>query len=503
MAASGDAGKVSLPAWDRRTAGCARRRENVDMLFKMTPMPVGIKQAKQEEKGMKKLLVVLLALGLIAAFGATVASAADVKFSGQWYAVGVYEDNRQLKDKDVSNSQAFVWTRTRVQTVFQIAEGLSFTTRFDAFERQWGSVNRSSNNTEDKSNSGKVNSVNLTLQENIEMEYGFVTFATAIGQFDIGYQAADEWGTVYADTPGSRPRLKYQSAFGPVIIGAIWEKVFEADTVRLNATTGGNTRSGLVDADGDNYMLYGVYNWKGGAAGFLYKYYDYRMNRPEANGGFRTQLHGFLPYMKATFGPVYLEAEFVYVTGKQAKPDNAGSDIDREGYGFYLLGKYNMGPAYFGGQMGYTSGDNDPNDTKERTGPVSTTSWVPCLLFGNANLRSWQYNASHHGGANGATFSTDKQNLWLWQGFGGFNPTPKVNVEGSVSYMYADKKPVGYDSNSYGWEFDVKASYKIYDNLTYMIGAGYLWTGDYFKGTNTANKIGDDYLLMNQLTLNF
>ena len=41
-----------------------------------------------------------------------------------------------------------------------IQEGLTFTTRFDAFEKQWGNPNRSSSNTEDKSNSGKVNSVN-------------------------------------------------------------------------------------------------------------------------------------------------------------------------------------------------------------------------------------------------------------------------------------------------------------------------------------------------------
>ena len=109
---------------------------------------------------MKKLLVVLLALGLIVAFGMT-ASAADVKFAGQYYVNGIYESNRTLQDTDHTYSRAFFFTRTRVQTVFQVHEGLSFTTRFDAFEKQWGGVNRSSSNTEDKSNSGKVNSVNV------------------------------------------------------------------------------------------------------------------------------------------------------------------------------------------------------------------------------------------------------------------------------------------------------------------------------------------------------
>ncbi len=453
---------------------------------------------------MKKLLVVLLALGLIAAFGATVASAADVKFAGQWYAVGVYENNRTLANTDKTYSKAFLWTRTRVQNVFMIQEGLTFTTRFDAFEKQWGNANRSSNNNEDKSNSGKVNSVNLTLQENIEMEHAYVTFKTMVGVFDIGYQAADEWGTVYADTPGSRPRLKYTGTFGPVNVIAIWEKVYESDTKRLNSSTDPGKPSGLVDADADNYILAGIYNWKGGAAGLLYKYIT---NAKDRDDGVRTQVHVLAPYTKATFGPVYVEAELVWLTGKSAKyegPAPAGTaDIDKEGLGAYALAKVKLGPAYVGGQFGYTSGDPN-NTTKDKTGPASTTSWVPCLLFGNANLRSWQYNASQHGGGTGgvATFSTDKQNLWLWSGFAGFNPTPKINVEGAVSYMYADKKPNGFESDKYGWEADIKASYKIYDNLTYMVGAGYFWTGDYFKGATNA-QTGNDYLLMNQLTLNF
>ena len=69
--------------------------------------------------------------------------------------------------------------------------------------------------------------------------------------------------------------------------------------------------------------------------------------------------------------------------------------------------------------------------------------------------------------------------------------------------MTADKKPANYVSDKYGYEADVTATYKIYDNLSYMLGAGYLWTGDYFKGTSDANQVGNDYILLNQLTLNF
>ncbi len=37
-----------------------------------------------------------------------------------------------------------------------------------------------------------------------------------------------------------------------------------------------------------------------------------------------------------------------------------------------------------------------------------------------------------------------------------------------------------------------------------MVGFGYLWAGDYFKGvTPSANLVDDNYLLMHQLTLTF
>jgi len=56
-------------------------------------------------------------------------------------------------------------------------------------------------------------------------------------------------------------------------------------------------------------------------------------------------------------------------------------------------------------------------------------------------------------------------------------------------------------------EFDLTASYKIYDNLQYMVGFGYFWTGDYYKGYTAVGgqepALANDYLLMHKLTLTF
>ena len=66
-------------------------------------------------------------------------------------------------------------------------------------------------------------------------------------------------------------------------------------------------------------------------------------------------------------------------------------------------------------------------------------------------------------------------------------------MEAALTYATVDKTAlakvsgvvVDAVSNKLGTEFDVTATYKIYDNLSYMVGAGYLWTGDYFKGANS------------------
>ncbi|MBU3901710.1 alginate export family protein, partial [Patescibacteria group bacterium] len=97
----------------------------------------------------------------------------------------------------------------------------------------------------------------------------------------------------------------------------------------------------------------------------------------------------------------------------------------------------------------------------------------------------------------------NKQNLIAYNVFGGFNVTPKLGFDVQFWLLQADRAPTGYVSKDYGYEIDATATYKIYDNLSYMVGLGYFMTGDYFKGTNSSNKVGNDYLLLNKLTLNF
>jgi len=457
---------------------------------------------------MKKLLVVLLSLGLLVAFGMS-ASAADVKFGGSYYLVGVFEDNPSLSEDGYSH--AFFYQRVRLEPVFKIAEGLTFTARMDALEKQWGNTNWKGG-TDDLTSSRKttvgVAGTNQKVQENIEFERAFVTFLTGIGAFQIGYQNVDDWGTDFGNYSNTRPRIAFVTKLGPMTVNLVYEKVYESDTA-------GATPLNYVDADNDTYALSGIYNAKDIEAGLLYKYYVYNSTRPQ---GARVNMTQLSPYMKATFGPVFIEGEMTYWFGKKPEYEAPVSmvmkDADLEAWSAYIKGKMNIGPAYFGMLFSFASGDDLSDSTKSTMAPSGGGSnYAPALILLNDALNTW---TNGHAAASPSLsaanpVTSSKYNTVIYNAFAGYNPTPKLNVEAALTYATVDKTAlakvggvvVDAVSDKLGTEFDVTATYKLYDNLSYMVGAGYLWTGDYFKGANANTKIDNDYMLMNKLTLSF
>ncbi len=75
--------------------------------------------------------------------------------------------------------------------------------------------------------------------------------------------------------------------------------------------------------------------------------------------------------------------------------------------------------------------------------------------------------------------------------------------ESSDAQADRDATATGWQSKDYGKELDVTATYKIYDNLSYMVGFGYLWAGDFWKGTSPSAEVDNDYLITHKLTLSF
>jgi hypothetical protein len=158
------------------------------------------------------------------------------------------------------------------------------------------------------------------------------------------------------------------------------------------------------------------------------------------------------------------------------------------------MAKGDVGPGYVGGMFAWSQGDDDPGDTDAKGAIFNGSDWNPCLILFNDTEPS---SLGWYG-----TTGAQLQNAYLFQVFGGMTPMEKLSVMASLSYAYADEQ-LNYVDDEIGTEFDITASYKIYDNLDYTVGFGYLFAGDYYKGTDKDNKIDDTYLLMNKLQLNF
>ncbi|MGD1152253.1 MAG: hypothetical protein ABR911_05180 [Syntrophales bacterium] len=462
---------------------------------------------------MKKLWIVLLSVALIMAFTLPV-SAADVKFSGSYVAQGYYDNNRVLM-KEGGSSVMNTWQRLRIQTDFQVQEGLKLTTKFDAMEKIWG-ASRSATYPTSYSSIG-VQNTGSGEAENIKFREAYVTANLWGGILRVGYQQQNQWGTSFADYGdyGYGARIRYDYVVGPWTFLALYDKV-EGTQYYAPAGPAGNVGVATyqVDQETDKYSLAFIYNWGKGNTGLLFQYvndstgsmagYLGQTPNPATDLGYKRQWYAFLPYVKAQLGPVYVEAEVVYLAGKTRKYDTAGNGTDRtkDGLSGYASATVDFAPMYAGLTLVFVAGDDLSTNDKDEAGFPGVTDFNPLLILWNYDLQRWNGAIGPNGGI---SMASGIMNAQVAQVFVGVKPIPKLDVKASYAIAQADKDgaATGWQSKNYGSELDITATYKIYDNLSYMVGFAYLWAGDYFKGTNAGVQIDNDYLVTHKLTLTF
>ncbi len=458
---------------------------------------------------MKRFWLVMLSLGIVLAFSAQ-AFAVDVKFSGDFYVAGMYVDKTTLnstdwqsivKEKEVDHavgpSTGFFYQRLRLETDFVVSPGLTLITRFDAMERIWGgkraTVATPAAAAADSAQTGYEN-------ENIAFDWAYINYVSPIGIFDVGYMEDGRTGTVFGDNYVPAGRIKYAYTSGPATIKAAYTKLVD----RSLSTT--NNAQTYTDVDYEKWAIEGVYAWKDGKAGMQITYYRDAQNRPPVGntvspGNYLKRYLQFTPYAIAKIGPVTLQAELIYATGRANDYDGAADDVSLDNIAGWVDATADFNQFYFGGTIAYVSGD-DPDTRHQEGGTLNGgRDWNPCLIMFNYYDRG--YSMGPLNGYNGTTDAGVMTNAWFGQGRIGVRPTPKLDIMASVSFAAADQKPIIVYERDYGWEADVTATFKITNNLSYMLGAGYLWTGDYYKGLDGSNKVNDNYMLINKLTLTF
>ncbi|NMC91675.1 MAG: hypothetical protein GYA67_08420 [Smithella sp.] len=465
---------------------------------------------------MKRFWLVLLSLGLIVAFSAS-AMAVDVKFSGEYYAAGMYLDRTNVnktsytipatfttpaKLVDEGPSTAFYFQRLRLGTDFVVSPGLKLVTRADIMERAWG-ANRTAPGVAQDVMSAGTRSEN----ENVAFDLLYVSYVSPIGMFNVGYQIDDVWGTVWGNSSNPKGKIAYYFKTGglTLILQAGKDKELSRSV---------NNPLGDADKDQSFYTAAGIYSWKTGEAGLLFKYIKNNQFRNIASTPL-TQDAGFTwdglittPYVKAKLGPVALQAQIYYLYGEQSWEGNRAllgnpPDVDLSQLTAWIDATVDFGKFYVGGSLAYVSGD-DPDTKDEAEGGVlgGGLDYNPCLIMFNNDLTYW---VGRQGGYNGSSNGGVMTNAYFGQLRAGVRPIDKLDIMASVSYATADKTPQAvWDSREYGYEIDLTATYKITNNLSYMLGGGYWIVGDYYTGTAAAGQdVDDNFMVINKLTLTF
>ena len=446
---------------------------------------------------MKRKLLVLLTLGLVMAFSSSVL-AADVKFSGNFYVAGMYQDRTTVSKWMYestsgwdSPSTAFYYQRLRVLAEVVVSPGLSLITRFDAMERDWGAPRAGQGITVLSEIMGAPDSAGSRREnENIAFDWAYIRYASPIGVFTVGYQDDLVWGTKFADNSRPAGKIAWAYTFGGLTLMADVAKLVE-----LSSTAKWNT--GLTDSDIDKYSVAAKYAWNKGEAGMKVFYL-----RALHGVGINTDIYGVVPYAKAKFGPIAVEAEVDYYWGNLVKTD--GFKMKLESLGIYVDALADMGMFYAGATFAYLAGDKnliDDNKIKIMSGGMD---WNPTLILFNWERTYWAGVTTGSAWFDVGLWS----NAWFYQVRGGVRLIPALDLGASLTYARADKRQLEnsliYIPNAgkdYGWELDVTANYKITNNLSYMLGVGYLWTGKYF--VEQGDKALDNYLVINKLTLTF
>jgi hypothetical protein len=405
-------------------------------------------------------------------------------------------------------------------------------------ERVWGARSGSESNALYYSAGTRAES------ENIAFNQIYIEYTSPIGLFKVGYMPDYVWGTAFGDQ-GSMlydGQIQYFIQSGPFIGFLGYSKRFDNSYSAVNTYSIDAWRA---DRDYDSYRVAGIYEFKGnnlkGEAGLLFLYDRDATHRGSAGlmdtppaGPFLTNVYVLDPYVKAKFGAVTLQAEAQYWFGDAVKWEStafgsplssytggtAPPNVTINALSIFVDATVNLGPAYVGGTFVYLSGDKP--DVKSASGTGSTVEggintggadFNPCLMM--FNTETMGYWAGPINGHTDSVLDAQMSNAWFGQLRVGAKPTPQWDIMLSLSYATADQKPVNpyadhpthiYTSGDYGTEIDLTGTYKITNNLSYMLGVGYLFTGDYFKGINIAGedyKIQDDYMLINKLTLNF
>ncbi len=457
---------------------------------------------------MKKVLSTVAAFGLVAGI-ATGAAALELKVKGDYTVDGFYVDNGAgaaaydgdggrgfVMASDIeTNSDAWLQHMFNMEAEMVVNDKISMKARVRLID--WGSV------------WGAQDDTDVNNGHNMSMERLWMVYKSPIGNWEIGRRPAGAWGLSFLDNAYGGDRIFWNSGklFGEEFSTyAFYEKLVEGEAYYAETD----------DMDSDYYEVAGSMKGGWGSATLAYglKLADannvdiYDINTLTVNTyGFETTANRFKGVGQFKIGTdMGFDTEFDYIFGEKDFTNNARTDMDISTFAF--IADFN---AKFDALTGhamyfYTSGDNNSRDADINSYGGPGADFEPLYIltgvFGNilnndqGTTNPWGA-AAKTAGANAFILSAD------------YAVNQDLTLHGGLGYAMADKapkatlpNPVDWD-DSYGFEYNVGAAYKLVDNLVYAVHLGYLDSGDFFTMGTTFKDTESIFLASHHLTMSF
>lgn len=448
---------------------------------------------------MKKVLSTVLALGIVAG-AASMAAAADPVFtmSGFYTLDGIYATNYtatginkttqaanqavNVHGLDPDKTAAFFQQNLRINPKLAVNDKVDMFSEIRLMDDQvWGTGAGSAD-------------PNATNNRQLDFKTLYMEYKSPVGKLRAGRVPFGSYGTSqFIDSATSQDGLAFFADIAkPFNATLVYNKLSETDAFAAAAN----------DQDSDYYD--GRFGYDDGALNAALSLRTTQNHAAAATTDNKHSIRGFGKYNIDK--SMFVEVEFDHVFGNKTV-DNV-SDVDYQSSA--LFGHF--GGTFSGVSAGvlawWLTGDDDKTDTTNNAYGHSGADFQPLMIatgkqFGLLNGdRSSIYNTTS------AVFAG--QNIVQDAGvkaigaYVSYPVSPELTVVGVLGSAWADNAMAGWDSHM-GWEGDVTGSYKLLDNLTYSVGAGYFATGDFFDGPNGALSVHEDsvVLLKNSLNMTF
>ena len=417
---------------------------------------------------MKKVLVTVAALGFAVGVAGT-ASALDLSVTGVYNVSGTTFSEAQGAGVSPVGGAGSEGTDSWYEHTFKFLPTLKvndkITMKSDirfAKATVWGATDTAT------ANGGNFN-VNK-----IYMEY-----MSPVGKIRIGRTPGGAHESAFLNSAGNADRIMWwpSAVSGPWSVMVMTQKTAEND--------GGADGS---YSDTDLYKASLTHKSDNGKASVAYNHTAFA-----AAGSTQGKIELFANYKIAGNNLVMEAAQLTGETSANNMVDASGQalllHIDRQ------FDNLNLGAAYV-----YASGDDNTNASDDE-GFMGNNGlgkdFEPLYIMTGDGMGV--LNGDGGVVANGSMVDDGVHAFGL---FAKYNASDRLTLNAGIAIAQADEVAVGQD-DAYGTEYDLGGAYKLLDNLTYEVHLGYLDTGDYFQGGNSAVELNNITMLSNHLTMTF